>query len=161
MEQGNSDFITQLYFDYQKRLIRIAYNLTHDLEMTEDLVQQTFLLAIFCKKKLAAHPEPGAWLTKTLKYLVKNGWRQAGARRETALDESWELMEREPDFPFAAVLPKNLSQGEQDVLIWRFEEGLSHREIAEKLNMGESACRMRVSRILKKCKKQLEKDAVI
>lgn len=158
MEQNKNDLITQLYFEYRMQLIRIAYNLTKDPEAAEDLVQQTFLLATFYKKRLATHPEPGAWLTKALKYLGKKRWRQIDTRKEIALDEAWGLAEKEPDFPFVAILPKNLTKTERDILIWRFEEGLSHQEIAEKLNIEEGACRMRLSRILKKCKKQFEKD---
>ena len=53
------------------------------------------------------------------------------------------------------LLPAGLSQEDQDIIRMKYEMGLDHTEIANRLGVSETACRSRLSRALSRCKKLL------
>ena len=55
-------------------------------ESAEDLVQQTFLLALFQGEALRAHPCPEGWLMKALHNLAINERRRTARRQEIPLE---------------------------------------------------------------------------
>ena len=58
------------------RLIKLAYRLTGDEQVADDMVQETFYLALLHYDVLAVHPRPGGWLVITLYNLVMNERRR-------------------------------------------------------------------------------------
>ena len=50
MAQNWNDFINALYIEEYDKLIRIAYHMTGNQELAEDLVQETFVLAV-CQRQ--------------------------------------------------------------------------------------------------------------
>lgn len=157
---GQDDFIERLYLENHDRLVRIAYRLIKNQDTAEDLAQQTFLEAMNNKNKpiLITHPIPEAWLTKTLINLVKKEWRRTKNHGEVPLIEATDKPTEEIELPPEVIFPRELSKEDRDILIWRFEQGLSYEEIAKKLNISEGACRMRVSRAVQRCKALRSKD---
>ena len=57
---GQDTFLTELFKQKYPTLIRKAYRLAGSREYAEDLVQETFLLAIAHSKELESHPSPNA-----------------------------------------------------------------------------------------------------
>ena len=64
-----------------------------------------------------------------------------------------------PELPVSLdeILPLHIPAEDRQVLIWRYEQQLSYRDIAMRLGISESASRMRVHRILKKHKFSFER----
>ena len=58
--------------------------------------------------------------------------------------------------PFRESLPDGLTAEEQQLLSWKFELELDHREMARRLGISPMACRARLSRRLKKCRDLME-----
>ena len=56
----DNEWIRTLYLQLYEKLFRAAYRLMGSSESAEDLVQQTFLLALFQGEALRAHPCPEA-----------------------------------------------------------------------------------------------------
>lgn len=156
MEQD--DFIERLYMENHDRLVRIAYRLIKNQDSAEDLAQQTFLEAMNNKLTLITHPIPEAWLTKTLINLVKKEWRRTKNHGEVPLIEAIDQPTEEVELPPEVTFPRELSKEDRDILIWRFEQGLSYEEIAKRLNVSEGACRMRVSRAAQRYRALRSKD---
>ena len=73
-------FITSIFQREYPVLTRLAYRLTGDKDLAEDLCQDTFLLAILHYDELVDHPSPGGWLTLTLLNLVRNARQKAENR---------------------------------------------------------------------------------
>ena len=76
MKQNWNDFIAPLYNEEYERLFKIAYRKTKNWDLSQDLVQDVFLLAIFNQSKLMQHPKPNAWLMQTLQNLILNELRE-------------------------------------------------------------------------------------
>ena len=148
-------FMSHLFEHEYPRLIRIAYRQTGSQQMAEDLVQETFILALMRYKELAMHPALSAWLAKTVHNLAQNERHRTERHPEIPLEEAVGLPADKP-IRLEDFLPVQLSKEDQALLIWRFGQQRSCREIASHLGISEGACRMRVSRALKKCRELLE-----
>ncbi len=149
-------FLTELFRVEYTDLVRKAYRLTGSTEAAEDLLQEAFLLATVRYPELREHPSPRAWLSVTLYHLAGNYWRLAENIREVPLENILALPAGELITPLSESLPRGLTEEERRILIWRFEARLDYRDISSKLGVPVGACRMRVSRAVKKCAKLMD-----
>lgn len=154
MVENWNDFIEPLYNDEYKRLFMIAYRWTKDQELAQDLVQDTFLLAIFNQEKIMNHPKPGAWLMQTLRNLIMNNLRSP-SHKIISLDEVLEIPARTINDSIERLLPVQLKDREREILIWRFEQQMSYNEMSKRLNVSESLCRKWVSQAVIRCRELL------
>lgn len=151
MEQPDH-FLADLYRQEYPTMFRLAYRLTGCPEDAQDMIQKTFLLAIPQQDELCRHPNPGGWLVVTLNNLVKNERRRMSNRVEIPLETMDQIPAHHPNAPFWEALPLGLSDDDQQLLIWKYELELDHREMARRLGISPEACRARLSRLLKKCR---------
>ena len=156
-EQANA-LLHFLYETQYEKLLKAAYYMMGSMEDAQDLVQQSFLLALIRQDKLSAHPVPEGWLMLTLHNLVKNERRKARNHAEVPLAEIVEPAGPEEPPSLEHILPRELPQRDREILIWRFERGLDYREMAAQLGVSESACRSRVSRAVVNCRKCMKKS---
>lgn len=91
----------------------------------------------------------------TLYNLIKNGQRLQ-SRREIPLEEAAGLPDRERESTLGELLPMRLHDREREILIWRFEQQMSYREMSVRLGVSETVCRIRVSQAVSKCRKLLQ-----
>ena len=119
------------------------------------MVHETFVLAILHQKDLVSHPKPGAWLCQSLHNLIQNEQR-AASRENIPLGEIIDVPAEKPPLSLTELLPSELTPEERDLLIWHFEQQMSYKEMAERLNISEAACRKRISRALASCKRLLD-----
>ena len=152
MAQNWNDFIEPLYHTEYRRLFSVAFRIIRSQDIAQDLVQETFLLAIFHKEKLMKHPKPGAWLMLTLRNLAANA-QCAQSHKAIPLEEAAEVPAKTEETPLSELLPVQLKPEERKILIWRFEQQLSYKEISERLAISEDACRKRVLYAVNKCRK--------
>lgn len=155
MPQNGNSFIESLYLREYASLLKTAYRLTQDKILAENVVHETFVLAILHQKDLVSHPKPGAWLCQSLHNLIQNEQR-AASRENIPLDEIVDVPAEKPPLSLTELLPSELTPEEQDLLIWHFEQQMSYKEMAERLNISEAACRKRISRALASCKRLLD-----
>ncbi len=153
--QNSNAFISDLYRKEYRKLFNVAYRMTGDTELSLDMIQDTFLLALSHQHELSMHPKPEAWLMTSLQNLIKNE-RRLSFNRQISLEEIIDQPSNEPDRPLEELLPSQLSKDERMVLIWRFEQQQDYREIAARLGISETGSRSRVFRIVNKCKKCLK-----
>lgn len=134
------------------RLEAIAYRMLGSVSDAEDAVQETFLRWQAADTERIEVPE--AWLTKVLTNLCLNQLTSARARRETYVGQ-WlpepllagdpmlgpaDTAEQRESVSYAVlVLLERLSPDERAVYVLREAFGYSHREIAEILDVTESA----------------------
>ena len=164
--QGDSDTFLQVYDFYVAKLFRHAYYRISHKEAAQDLVQQVFLKTW---QYLTVSREPidniSAFLYKTTNNLIIDYYRKA-ERRNVVLDE--ELGQKLPGEPSNIValdqdldlakikqLLPQLSQEQQQLLLWRYVDDLSFSEIAKLCGKSKNAIYVGIFRALKKLKKLL------
>lgn len=156
MSGSFNSFLKQLYETQYEKMFQVAYRMTGSVETTQDLVQDAFLLALFQQEKLAQHPFLEGWLMITVKNLALNERRKGKRHPTVPLDSLVYKADRAQECPLEAILPRQLKPEEKQILLWRFEDRLDYREIADRLGISETACRSRVSRSVARCRKYLE-----
>lgn len=149
------DAIDALYEREYDTLCRAAYRTLGDWEAAQDLVQDTFLLALLKQDELPNHPAPGGWLMQTLRNLIQNERRRLVTRSAIPLDDACGLIAAETPSALTDILPAGLSAQERELLVWRFEQQKSCREIGAMLGVSEGACRIKLFRTVEKCRKLL------
>lgn len=140
--------LEQLLHDERPGLERRLCRLVGDPEHAADLTQEALLRAWRSAPRDLPTPRQRAWLHRTGTNLAVDALRQRARRPSRPLHETdapatgWEPTEAEG----AREALGRLSAHERFVLLLRFEEGLSHREIGALLDLGEEAARKRVTR---------------
>lgn len=150
------EFLTYLYKNQYEKMLKFSYRMVGTTETAQDLVQETFLLALFNKDKLASHPNPEGWLMKTLRNLTLNEQRRITAHETVPLDSIASITGEQDNISLELLLPKQLSKEEQEILIWRFEQQMEYKDISDRLGISETGCRSRVSRAIAHCKEFLD-----
>lgn len=150
MTAEQNQLITERYLEKRRFLLEYAESSLHNYALSEEAVQQTFEIA--CRKidDFYNCPNPDAWLTKTLSFVVRNiESRQRTERRVIAMTDEYR-----PDLVAApeAPLPLRITYGSLvDTPQFRLlydSEVLGHTlaEIAKDLGISESACKKRAER---------------
>lgn len=148
-------FIPSLYEAQCEKMLKFAYRMVGSIETAQDLVHETFLLALFSQDKLADHPNPEGWLMKTLRNLTLNERRRIENHSTVPLEMVDNYIGKELYTSLDLLLPKQLSKEEREILVWRFEQQMEYREIADRLGISEVGCRSRVSRAVVHCRKYM------
>lgn len=158
MDKKYERFIAELYLQHAAALLQRAYRVTGDRERAQELLQETFLIALLKAGSLYQHTCPEGWLQKTMRNLLRQEQRRA-ARTPQALED---------DIPAMAwvgkgqglldLLPAQLSEEEKIILCWRFEQEMSYEEIANRLGVTQAAAGMRLQRAKRHCRELLEKE---
>lgn len=157
MAQDWKEWFSGLYTACYSKMYRVAYRLTGSAETAEELVQDAFMLALFRRDTVASHPKPEAWLMVTLVNLVKNERRRKSSN-ELSLEDLFHTPAPETSHGIEELLPTDLPEEDKQVLKWRFEEELSHKEIGDRLGISENGSRSRVFRAIQRCKDLLGKQ---
>lgn len=93
---------------------------------------------------------------KTLRNLALNEQRRIQNHPVVSIESIANTMGSEHDTPLDLLLPKQLSKEEREILIWRYEQQLEYKDIADRLGISEAGCRSRVSRAIAHCKDFVE-----
>ena len=132
MSSGAKQFIAELYESNRDKMFRYAYRLIGRIERAEELVQEVFVLALLHEQELIEHPKPQSWLFVTLKFQILNERRRKESSFEVSLDDFFSLEAKPMEEPLNAVLPKELSDAERQILIWSFEEQISYEDLCNR-----------------------------
>ncbi|WP_409276067.1 RNA polymerase sigma factor [Neobacillus sp. SCS-31] len=151
----------QLYSTYAGKLKQIAYSITRDLHIAEDVVQESFLKAY---KKLGTVQDTGkiaAWLRSVTRRTAIDFVRGEKRKRwmpadqtvmEQRISEQGAVESTEKKVEFIALKEEvrgavfQMGIEYQSVLVLRFDYGMSEHEIASRLNLKSGTVRTRLYR---------------
>lgn len=153
MSVDGRQLIEALYRTNRDKMFRCAYRLIGRVDKAEELVQEAFVLALIHESKLMNHPNPMSWLIVTLKYQIMNDRRRKESSSEISLDDFFSLEAEPLKETLDTSLPKELSDSERQLLIWKFEGQIDYEEMSERLGITNNACRIRVMRAVEMCRK--------
>jgi len=156
---GNRDAFGQIVARYQSLLCSLAFSATGSLSQSEDLAQETFVIAW---KKLSELREPEklrAWLCGIARNLINNSLRKQGrepSHRAESLEEISETHSPEPQpaeqtisNEELAILWRSLEKIPEiyrEPLVLFYRENQSIEAVAKNLELSEDAVKQRLSR---------------
>ncbi|SDH40749.1 RNA polymerase sigma-70 factor [Chitinophaga filiformis] len=159
LQAGDNDAFTELYNRYKKPLIIHSYKKTGDLEDAKEIVQEVFSTLWSQREQLPPILHVSAYLYTMVRNKVLNyiEHKQVEARYalnfQNFMDEGYnasdiQIREKELqqmiDKEIAALPPKM-----REVFILSRKEHLSHKEIAERLNISEFTVKNHIKGALK------------
>ena len=167
-KEGESEAFGSLYDYYMPRIYRFVLLKVSHREEAEDLTHQTFLKAWERIEQYTFQGYPfSSWLYRIARNTVIDHHRKRKSiqvdidyipQELLASDDSPERdAESKIEWEKLLVTIKELKDIEQDVLIMRFVEEMTHREIADVVKKSEGAIKVIQHRALKKLKKIIEK----
>lgn len=163
-KKGDRNAFGEIYRQYLRRIYRFVYYFLGDSNLAEDLSQDTFIRAWRALPNF--REERGtlqAFLFAIARNLVIDYQRK---RKATALDDKVLAIRSEENVEGEYVVKEErkkakaalarLAPDEKEVVLLRFFEELSYKEIAQITKENEGAVRVKVFRILKKLREYLK-----
>lgn len=153
-----------LYKAYYSRIVGYVYQRVDSKDLAYEITAQVFYSALNNISKFKAQGVPfGAWLFRIAGNELNQWFRKNKAQRTINIDEEgMDNLKQEVDERSSANIDKGLFQAleeleldELELVDMRFFENRPFKEICEITGMGESACKMRIYRILEKLKTKL------
>jgi len=163
-KQGDAEAFARLYACYVGRITRYVYYRVTDHELAEDITSRIFLKMLEKMDTYQVGQSPIiAWLYRMAHNAVIDHYRmkktllplgdlrQSEVRHEDGIEEKLELQIKSQQLRAALQV---LTEEQKSVLILKFIDGLSTREIALRLGKGQGAVRglqMRALQRLARC----------
>ncbi len=169
-QKGEKEAFGLLYDKYIDQIYRFVYLKTNNKQDSEDLSQQIFLNAWENIKNYQPKGFPfSSWLYKIARNLIVDYYRtkKVNLDLEDASEKEYDFFSKgdlELDLETKIEIEKvkkvilQLPSEQQNLIIMKFIEELSNKEIAQILNKSEGAIRVLQHRALKQLKKILEKQ---
>lgn len=161
--------LVQLYEIYYHNLWYVALGYLKDAQLAEDMVQETFIKVA---EKPGSVQEVDSKMTKYfLITILRNKCidyiRKTKRSPETSL-EDWEACSDYGDIPLTHVLRKesmlelnqiidSLDEAYRDPLKYRYIEGMSNQEIAERTHMSTNLVAVRINRAKKMLRSRIDR----
>lgn len=142
---------------YGNSILRLAYSYLHNMDDSEDILQETLIKYMDKSPVFASDTHEKAWLLHVAANLSKNKIDYNNVRKADELDEELAAEER-PDLSFVWEAVKKLTRSQSEVVHLYYEEGYSTLEIAEILNEKESTVRSSLKRGREKLKQILKEE---
>jgi DNA-directed RNA polymerase specialized sigma24 family protein len=144
-----------LYREHHPRAIRLAWLLTHDAELSEDLAQEAFL-------RLHRHVDrvldPAAYLRRTVVNLVRDHARARGRERARLTIVGPPPNVAPPADPLVDLISL-LPIAQRTAVVLRYWADLSDEAIAEALDVRPATVRSLLSRGVAALRRQLAEEA--
>ena len=159
-QQGDTEAFARLYACYVERITRYVYFRVTDHQLAEDITSRIFIKMLEKLKTYQVGQLPLiAWLYRMAHNAVIDHYRtkrtlisledvnQAEVRQEDGIEEKLDLQVKSQQLRAALQV---LTEEQQRVLILKFIDGLSTREIARRLGKQQGAVRGLQMRALQK-----------
>lgn len=147
-------FLLDLYTQYYSLVHRICFRYTKNRDEAEDLAQEVFLKVHGNFRSFEGTAQPSTWLYRvTVNHCLDHlRWRKRQGELMAAFAE--DLSDRQPqeaaaDHPAKLLFRKlleDLDEGNRQVVMLRFEVGLTHEEIAEICGVSRVAITKRLAK---------------
>ena len=154
------EMLTSLFKEYAAYLLDYARSIGCSPDLAEDMVQETFAVAVQKAENLYHAVSQRGWLILTLRNTVSNYQRNLMYAQRLLKKLELQLQDVKPEPLSPSILYEGLiDQKDLDLLIRYWSYGESVRSIAKSLSISEDACRKRLYRAKERLKDALAKEA--
>ncbi|MFT3885356.1 MAG: RNA polymerase sigma factor [Flavobacteriales bacterium] len=150
----DADRFGVLYDRYATKVFQKCLGMTRDRDLAKDLTHDIFLKAFVNLPKFDHRSRFGTWLYSITYNYCLDQLRKAQRRRSEDLDEEVEASTYDTDAYEAELLSMRaehlevvlagISADERALLLMKYQDDLSVKEIMEMMSLGESAVKMRI-----------------
>lgn len=159
--------IGDIYREQSQTVYRFLYSYTHDVELSEELTQETFLRAIKSLHKYNGTCKISVWLCQIAKHVLYQEWNKIKKNNTTMLDENLEFSTYSTEELIISSESKkeiykmiqSLDNITKEVMYLRLTGELSFREIGEILNKTENWARVTFFRGKSKIIRRIQDEA--
>ncbi|GAB3030733.1 RNA polymerase sigma factor [Spirosoma pulveris] len=156
-------YFERLYERYSNKVYRKCLSFTKDPVRAEDLTHDVFLKLVVKLSSFREQAKFSTWLYSITYNYCTDQLRAHNLRKEVYMDDSWDRLETGMDDGLGEIaemeaqqLEKALHQllpEEQTMLLMKYQDDISIREIANFAGITESAVKMRLKRARDKLRK--------
>ncbi|MBE6311829.1 MAG: sigma-70 family RNA polymerase sigma factor [Bacteroidales bacterium] len=152
--EGNNEAFEVLLLRYKNKVFSYIYVIVKNRDLADDFFQETFMRAIMCIKK-GQYAESGkfiSWITRIAHNLIFDKFRQEKYQKTYSNDENEEVdllnnsqlcestiedrIVKEQVLNDVSHIVKFLPDTQREVVLMRYYDDLSFKEIAEKTNVS-------------------------
>ncbi len=155
-------YVETWYVDYSQEVYKYIQSIVNDLNLAEDLMQDTFVKAYVKANTFQEKSSVKTWLFRIAFNVTMDFFRKQKSQdkfknvyiTEKCLNENvWDLRDR--DNKELYMILNNLKESYKNVIILRKLQGFSVKETGELLNWTESKVKVTLCRAIRYLKKQL------
>ncbi len=161
-QAGNLADFSLLYDNYAEKIYRFVYFKTSHKEIAQDLTSQAFFKALENIKTFDGQKGCfSSWLYRIARNLVIDHYR--AQKNDVDIESVWGLgggddlardSELREKITGVKEFLKKLDEEQQEIIMMRVWDGLSHKEIAQILGRSEASCKMAFCRAIGKLRKE-------
>lgn len=150
--------LEEMYDQFNKLIYHIAYNISKDPYLSQDIVQETYLKAYLKMDTLMDATKTKSWLTSIARCTAIDYIRKRSKRNEDCIEDHEELYPIQDHHPLEDEIEalflkssiesniKRLPPSQREVMVLKVTADLSDKEIALKLNLPPSTVKTRFHR---------------
>ncbi|WP_420385484.1 RNA polymerase sigma factor [Roseivirga sp.] len=174
VKAGQLDQLGLLFERYNRPLYGFFYRLTSDQEVSEDLVQNVFVRIIKYRHTYKGDGKFSTWMYHMARNLFADHYRKekrrgykedldVADRYHSNDDHAEKLKIASEELGLLQVALDRLPEDKKEILVLSKYQGMKYKDIADLLEITESAVKVRIFRALKElksCYEQLEFEVV-
>lgn len=151
-----TQMIEGLFRGEYEDMVEFAQHILGDINLADVAVQEAFIIALRKPDKLCGSPNPVGWLYNTVKNIIMHIERDRiiFLKRNVSLSEIQDKLSHYED-TYSEVNLEIQKSKEWQLLTQFYVEGYSIRELADKYNISEEACKTRLKRARDKLRNKL------
>lgn len=149
MHRKQEQLINTLYTKYARKIRDWAYRHTGNINIAEDIMQETFLILLIKIDEVIEHEDPRKWLFRTAKNVLLHAYRDMKQRtaKFEELNETTTASGYEHDMGLLEVFPSSFRPQDKQIMMMYYVTERSIKEIADTFGISNSACKMRLLRL--------------
>lgn len=166
---NNEEYFTEVFNLYYKRIFNYTYYRVNSKTNAEDITSQIFQKVM---TKINTFNNDKAkfeiWIFAIAKNAINDYFRKMKIRKLVPLDSIFNMADKKKG-PEEVIISRDtnirlikaldiLNKDERNIIAYKFGAELKNTEIAELLGMSQSNVGVKLCRIMKKLKKELEKE---
>ncbi|UFH54950.1 RNA polymerase sigma factor [Spirosoma sp. KNUC1025] len=170
VETQRNTYFEKIYERYCDKVYRKCLSFTKDPVRAEDLTHDIFLKLVVKLSSFREQAKFSTWLYSITYNYCTDQLRSHNMRREVHVDDNWERLDIESDDGLAELAEmesrqleralQQLAPEEQTILLMKYQDDISIRDIATINGLTESAVKMRLKRSRDKLRKSYLESAV-
>ncbi len=160
VETQRNIYFEELYDRYVDKVYRKCLSFVKNDAQAEDFTHDIFLRVVLKIGSFKEHAKFSTWLYSITYNYCMDQVRQVKRQAEVALDENFDLADDGYDLELVEMQTQGLKKAlqkidpdERAILLMKYQDDFSIKEISETLKITESAVKMRLMRTKEKLKK--------